>query len=283
MAAPRFPQPFVERLKLVDPDWVLGGASRLPPNSISLLRDNSRFVEAALVGANHEMARELLWRGYPTDQMGTCFARFWPTLSKPPAAGPPDDVGELARWGDHLGANPGAGGGRTIVVLRGELLRRYPTTIVTAVFGETKDADPDPIFVPDPAVPEVEQLFRGTLPPDITYVGLAIAPDVIRQVDPANPDRGWFVVLTQPVEEPRFGLDEELPGSEGQGQADDVSDLSWQQFAAAGLITRGHLDPGRAGPLDWGPAGDAGTVATLLLQLPFQLLLKAADYLPRDA
>ena len=30
-----------------------------------------------MAGLNHEMARELLWRGYPTDQRGTVFRRFW--------------------------------------------------------------------------------------------------------------------------------------------------------------------------------------------------------------
>ena len=38
---------------------------------------NNRFIEAYLVGLNHEMARELLWREYPTDQRGTYFSSFW--------------------------------------------------------------------------------------------------------------------------------------------------------------------------------------------------------------
>ncbi len=39
----------------------------------TLLRTNNRFIEAYLVGLNHEMGRELLWREYPTDQRGTYF------------------------------------------------------------------------------------------------------------------------------------------------------------------------------------------------------------------
>ena len=30
-----------------------------------------------MVGLNHEMARELLWREYPTDQRGSYFRQFW--------------------------------------------------------------------------------------------------------------------------------------------------------------------------------------------------------------
>ena len=30
-----------------------------------------------MVGLNHEFARELLWREYPTDQRGSTFRQFW--------------------------------------------------------------------------------------------------------------------------------------------------------------------------------------------------------------
>ena len=35
----------------------------LPPDTAGMLEVNGPFVEALLVGANHELARELLWRG----------------------------------------------------------------------------------------------------------------------------------------------------------------------------------------------------------------------------
>lgn len=37
------------------------------------------FGDSNLVGLNHEMARELLWSEYPTDQRGTYFRQFWDT------------------------------------------------------------------------------------------------------------------------------------------------------------------------------------------------------------
>ena len=40
-------------------------------------RPNQRFIESYLVGLNHEFARELLWREYPTDQRGSVFRQFW--------------------------------------------------------------------------------------------------------------------------------------------------------------------------------------------------------------
>ena len=58
----------------------------IPPDTITLLETNQRFIEAYMVGLNHEMARELLWREYPTDQQGSYFRQFWdptPQLSLP--------------------------------------------------------------------------------------------------------------------------------------------------------------------------------------------------------
>ena len=46
-------------------------------NSITLLETNQKFIEAYMVGLNHEFARELLWREYPTDQRGSYFRQFW--------------------------------------------------------------------------------------------------------------------------------------------------------------------------------------------------------------
>ena len=48
--------------------------------------DQPRFVEAYMVGLNVEMARELLWRGFPTDQRGTYFDAFWGTARRGPVS-----------------------------------------------------------------------------------------------------------------------------------------------------------------------------------------------------
>ena len=45
----------------------------MPPNSVTLVQPNSRFIEAFMIGLNHEMGRELLWREYPTDRRGSYF------------------------------------------------------------------------------------------------------------------------------------------------------------------------------------------------------------------
>ena len=66
----------VEPLRDLTQDWLLPGLNQVPANSLSLVVPNRRFIEAYMVGLNHEMARELLWSGFPTDQRGTYFDRF---------------------------------------------------------------------------------------------------------------------------------------------------------------------------------------------------------------
>ena len=61
----------------ISAELFLPNIDQIPPNSITLLETNQRFIEAYMVGLNHEFARELLWREYPTDQRGSYFRQFW--------------------------------------------------------------------------------------------------------------------------------------------------------------------------------------------------------------
>jgi hypothetical protein len=78
MAHPRFNYPMYEPLHRYDRDWMVPGVGLIErPDMATLLQTNNRFIEAYLTGLNHEMARELLWREFPTDQRGTYFSSFW--------------------------------------------------------------------------------------------------------------------------------------------------------------------------------------------------------------
>lgn len=77
MTAPTFNQPMYEAVRDLSVEWLLPGVGNIKQNTVSLLVTNKDFVESFMVGLNHEMARELLWREYPTDQRGTCFRQFW--------------------------------------------------------------------------------------------------------------------------------------------------------------------------------------------------------------
>lgn len=193
MAAPQLDVPLYGYLARLDPGRFLPGVGDLPENSITVLKTNPRFVEAVLVGANHELSRELLWRGFPTDQRGTPFRRFWDR-----AGG--DDIDPVHLWSRAagLGGNgPGNPDGQVALLVRGELLQRYPRASVYAWRAAGTD------LVANPRVPEDLRMtvLAGTLGTDTTFVGFDLTAAELSAGD------GWFFVIQEQPTEPRFGFD----------------------------------------------------------------------------
>ena len=77
MEYPKFDQPMYKPLVDLSDEYFLPNINLIPQNSITLLETNQKFIESYMVGINHEMSRELLWREYPTDQRGSYFRQFW--------------------------------------------------------------------------------------------------------------------------------------------------------------------------------------------------------------
>ena len=65
MAYPEIDLPMYEPLKAISTELFLPNINLIEQNSITLLETNQKFIEAYMVGLNHEFARELLWREYP--------------------------------------------------------------------------------------------------------------------------------------------------------------------------------------------------------------------------
>lgn len=236
LASPTFTETASELLAEFDQESFLPGAGEVPRSSIGLLQTNPEFIEAFMTGLNHEFARELQWRNFPTDRRGTYFRRFWDRRIDPEAdkSNPEDmaDIPPVHTWDENeLGANLlHSDGERVVLLVRGELLRRYPnTTIFAAKAVEGKNSQSD-LKEPDriPALPESPVSrdddgkeikfpeFRGRLDPDITFFGFDLSPKQALY-DPYHegnnqpddhPDEGWFFVFQEPPAETRFGLDE---------------------------------------------------------------------------
>jgi hypothetical protein len=221
MGAPEFPQPMYEALGDLSQDNLFPGLDLVPANTVTLLETNTKFVESFLVGLNAEMASELLWRSYPTDQRGTYFRRFWDTSGGDGKA----DIKKISDWGDlALGKNARAGG-KLVMLVRGELLRRYPNSVIYAVKAVPASQPPDGrLKLSTNANDEKHPLFRGTLKPDVTFLGF----DLTRTDAIADP--GWFFVIQEQPTEPRFGLDaadftKDLPA------LTSWNNLSWRHLA----------------------------------------------------
>lgn len=262
-----------------------GGAEAMPPETAALVQTNPAFVAAFMAGLNHEVQRELLWREFPSDPRGTPFRRFWDTRG---TAGGAPDVPAMTSWGqaalEDVGAGPapdGDGDGQLVLVIRGELLRRYPGAVFYAVPGAwTKAEDGTPRRAPDPdAATHRMPLFRGTLGADVQLIGFDLDGDVARgSADPADGAPGWFFVIEQQPTEPRFGLDAQAT----PGGAPGWSELAWADVAPT---PAGYLPVGAAGSRTvpaggpvWGAT--AAHMAHITLRRPVRVAVHAGAMLP---
>lgn len=272
MASPQFNDPMWRAVNGLGAEWLLPGLDKVLPDTATLVKTNPSFVAAHMVGLNHEMMRELLWREYPTDQRGTPFHRFWGRLGAQP-----DDIGPVNGFTGELTANLLAGqGGEAVLLLRTELLRRYPGSIVylcraTAAADGGPQLDDSTIVLPS---------FRGDLPPDVSFAGFPVTPDALR--DPHDPF--WFVIA-QPPSEPRFGLDN--PSADTPARPILANDLAWSHMSADGNpdspspFATSHAPVLQSGLINGVRWGDSAAIqAELTYQHPVRVAIRALDLLP---
>lgn len=299
MAAPQFPQPMYKPLAELSQEWILPGLGAVPQNTATLVETNHRAIEGYMVGLSHEMARELQWNEYPTDMRGTYFRQFWDATGYAGTATPEQlrDITEIHTWTTtDLGANSPRDQGQIdpsdrhiVLLVRAELLRRYPRTIVYAVKTVRLSAGRDL------GTEERHPLFRGSLDPDVTFFGFDLTAADVRGVDdPQSPNQGWYFVFQEQPTEPRFGLD--VPSGALGAVATAWSDLSWGHLAATEddlrALTYIDLDAdlpdtrqiAQTGGAKWhanaglGPAGaTAAHLAYITLQQPMRVAIHGSD------
>jgi hypothetical protein len=274
------------------------------------------MVEAFMVGLNHEMARELLWREYPTDQRGAYFRQFWDIAGFVPGPGESPDLERLkditpihswrkSSWlGEHRPTIASGGGDYLVLFVRGDLLRRYPHTVIYAARarwaarGLREIDDPVPEDGPEQIVQKQRwPRFSGFLEPDATFFGFDLtASEAMGDTNPSG-DPGWFFLLQEPPEEPRFGLDE------GEGafgaQVSEWNNLSWRHLVRPDeslealsaidlnsdlpnttsvgdpVTTKWHADRGS------GSTGSrASDLAYITFQVPMRVAIHGSDMIP---
>jgi hypothetical protein len=279
LAHPKFPDPLFEPLRLLSQDYVLPNIGQLAPESIAVMEPNDRFIEALLAGANTEMARELLWNEYPTDQRGTYFSRFWDARDAG-VTNPRPDINDLADWQGSLGQHSGRDGGLLVLVVRAELLVKFSNTVVFAQPGKFVTTSKGKIRTLDDTAAVKYPVLHGHLDPDVELYGFALTPEQAA----GTTDAGYFFCFMERPGQPRFGLDVREPASKRPTTWDD---LSWAHLTpadadqivigdgnAALTPTSGHDQPA------WGAT--AAEMAAILSQSPVLIARHAATMLHAD-
>ena len=318
MAHPSFSDAMYKPLRDLSTELLVPNLNKIPNNTISLMENNRRFIESYMVGLNHEMGRELLWHQYPTDQRGSYFRQFWDiadTLPSDPTASAADieeslrDITPLHTWrrstklGNHQNRDypTGAAGPeerRLVLVVRGELLKKYPTAVIFAQKAKW-GIDPEAATAGDPdhEVRMLDEsgadgalltpLFKAEIEPDIHFFGFDLTASAAEgSKDREKNDPGWFFVFQERPGEPRFGLDV-VPPPDNPPSIKDWNDLAWDHLGDIEKIHRidinivpttdiaaSNTDDHR---INWG--ANAADMAYILYQDPVMVAFHAGDML----
>ena len=178
-------EPLVPALAQLGADLVFPLLDAVPEDSLQLLAVDGAAVEALLVGANVQLARELQWRGASVRPDATLLPNAWVQLPHPP----------IPQWGAGDGTsepplgNHAAQLSATVIVMNSPLLARLPGLTPwlaqTVAVGE-KGRRPGPTTR--------APLFMHALSDEMAYFGFAISPDEFAGRDGSA---GWYFCFAQ--------------------------------------------------------------------------------------
>lgn len=305
MVYPDIGEPMYKKLVEQSDELLLPNLKLIPPNTISLLQTNQKVIESYMVGLNHEMGRELLWREYPTDQRGSYFRQFWdvsgvvkptPTETAAETAADLKDITPIHTWksidklGTHNNRDQQRDQSQIVLVIRGDLLKRYPNSVIFAQKAE-RDDNGDLVLDLDLTTAEFTKellfpLYKAEIFPDIKFFGFDLTARQAKGDDPspgfpATDKDGWFFVIQEVPGEPRFGMDISYdPGTDGVSW----DDISWQNFPTPdpAFITAAPSPTGfipTDDPARW--ATTSANMAYVLFQKPSMVAVHASEMLDR--
>ncbi|RMG72128.1 MAG: hypothetical protein D6722_05900 [Bacteroidetes bacterium] len=220
------------------------------------------------------------------------------------------NVRPLYTWQGQLGTHGTGGASYLVVLIRGDLLQKYPDTLVYAQKAQWSRDENGRI---DPQLPRTLSMtppdsdvkypvLQGKLRPNISFFGFEL-DDVEAKGNRIN-NPGWFFVLKERPGQIRFGLDDYMDLTpqdsveEGEAPApsvpptaaDDWNDMSWGHLLPSNgaLADLRHIRfDGQAridsafhnlSPVRWGR--NAADLAYILFQNPVIFARHAQEILP---
>lgn len=205
------------------------------------------------------------------------------------------DIKPLTQWRNNpLGANGQRAEEGLVLVIRGDLLRRYPNALIyaiEAVLDEEGQCVPKLAeYVEEGnAGSRIFPIFRASLPTDLSFFGFPFDKETARG-DGTN--KGMFFVIEEQPGEPRFGADVPTALAEVTTLSENWDNLSWSHFGFG--IDGDHLHYGKYldDPPDitqmpekrqkeWNAASSAKR-ALITWQKPVRIAIHAKQMLPLD-
>jgi hypothetical protein len=255
------------------------------------------------------------------DQRGSYFRQFWDVrkklaeaTDKKAAREKLKDIKPLHLWpqASNLEEHDNREAGATaedevVLVIRGELLKKYPNTVISAQparwkLGVNNKPDKSQERELDDSRPAMTPLYEARIDPDVYFFGFDLTAEVAKGDDTVDDKPGWFFRIEEVPGDARFGFDSDRAA----GSTINVwNDLSWPDFAP-GLADGGHVRiadvPTRAliEPAATGPEGEkheqwehdrhvpvnsalsAAEIAYVSLQVPVLMAVHAAELLGKE-
>jgi len=286
---PFFPDPMFEPLGKLRQELFIPNLEKILPDSFALLQENSAFVEGYLVGLNHELGAEFLWRGFPADLNATYFRQFWDMNDGGAWGTDKYQILPIRNWktSQKLGANGPAGKMKDplVFVIKAELIQKYPNLVVYAQEAKFENGFRKPNKESAARLP----IFLSHMSPDYLFAGFNLSElDVLgTTADGSGNKAGWYFVIAERPGEMHFGMDQERTRP-----YNSWNDLAWTDLA----INVDYLDlqtdipksPPNNNGFEWGkgqnpvnddPAagtGDSAQMAAILQRKPVQIFIHAS-------
>lgn len=293
---PFFPDPMFEPLAKLRQELFIPNLEKILPNSFALLKENSAFIEGYMVGLNHELGSEYLWRGFPADLNATFFRQFWDMNDSAAWGADKNQILPIRTWkpSQALGTNGPAGKVKDplVFVIKAELIQKYPNLVVYAQEAKFEGSVRKPDKNSAPRLP----IFLSHMSPDYLFAGFNLSElDVLgSSTDSTGNKAGWYFVIAERPGEMHFGMDENRTGD-----PKTWNDLAWSDFAVnveyLDLQTDQPPVPNNTNQLVWGKgqnpvtddpsagAGDSAQMAAILQRKPVHIFIHASKLISKTS
>lgn len=180
------------------------------------------------------------------------------------------------------------------MVIRGELLRKFPNTLIYAQQAAYDAGNPSaPRKLKQGVDPGITKfpLFKADIDPDITIIGFDLGADeakgelILSGGSVAGKNPGWFFVMKERPGQPRFGMDDYGDDSMPSTPPQTWNDLAWEHLVSTKTeLLHYHLNFSKPvsitnsnGQPVWG--SNSADMAAILYQNPVLMARHATEML----